>query len=201
MYVFKEQDLNAPRFRLAKYRYNLITKELYDKFRWDHPMTKISWAEFRKINETINDTYFREILTNREGAILPGQMGRIWLGLFKPKIKPRAKYINRETGIRPIFFSFETGGLLGKIIWDFKLTRYKVKNHEFYGFAAHRDLKRMTSECFKNNPEFYSRRYGIIRREERLKNINKENLERALSKLNDTSGDKSGEGTPQISEL
>lgn len=191
-------DRTAPRFRASKYRYNLINNELYEKFRETHPNIVISWKDFKKINETINETYVEEILANREGAVLPEQMGRVWLGLFPAKERILNEPYVRETGEHATFFSFHSNGMQGKIVWDFSLVKYKVENRHFYGFSAHRSFKTAASKCFISNPELYSRIFSIVAASEAHKNLKNNRDER--NRLNNTSGDNTGQNTTQDGE-
>lgn len=174
MKMYKIVDKKAPRFRRSKYRYNIINKELHRKFveQFD---TDIDWATFKAIAEKINLEIREVALNNREGVILPEQMGNIWLGLFKSKERMINQPHMRTTGEHATYFSFETSGLQGKICWDFHNVKYKVKNYPYWGFVGHRNFKEKASDNFLEAPELYSRIPGIEKKEEYLKQIKLEN--------------------------
>lgn len=171
---YKIVDRKAPRYRRSKYRYNLINKDLWNKFK-EETKTNISWNEYKKINEYINLEIKAEAIRSREGVLLPEQMGNLWLGLFKLKERPINENLARNTGVHSTYFSFETSGLQGKILWDFDRVRYKVKNYPYWGFIAHRDFKTEASHSFKEVPELYSRIIPIITMEEFYKRLKLEN--------------------------
>lgn len=171
---YKIVDRKAPRFRRAKYRYNLVNQDLWREFIKSTGIS-ISWDDFRKINECINLEIKQEAIDSREGVLLPEQMGNVWLGLFKLKERPLNEQYARNTGQHATYFSFETSGLQGKIVWDFDRVRYKVKNNEFWAFIGHRDFKTEASHKFKENPELYSRIVPIITLGEFYKSLKLEN--------------------------
>ncbi len=156
MQKYKIIDRKAPRFRRAKFRYNLVNKELHKRF-VEEIGIEVSWADFRKINQYINEEIASVSLLERQGCLLPEQMGNIWLGLFKMKERPLNKSYAGSTGEHATYFSFETFGMQGKICWDFKNCRYSVPNYRYWAFIAHRDLKQKASRAFKENPELYAR--------------------------------------------
>jgi len=171
---YKIVDKKAPRFRRSKYRYNIINRDLHERFVKESGID-IEWELFKQINEYINIEIRDTILNSRDGVILPKQMGNIWLGLFKMKERPLNEPYMRNTGNHATYFSFETSGLQGKICWDFDNVKYKVKNYPYWGFIAHRDFKTKASHNFLENPELYSRINAITKREEILKQIKLEN--------------------------
>ncbi len=171
---YKIVDRKAPRFRRAKYRYNLINRHLHERFLKETNID-IEWDLFKSINEYINIEIRDVALNTREGIILPKQMGNIWLGLFKMKERALNEQYARNTGNHSTYFSFETSGMQGKICWDFDKVKYKVKNHPFWGFIAHRDFKTKASSNFLQNAEIYTRIPGIIKTEEYIKKLKLEN--------------------------
>lgn len=156
MQRYKIVDKKAPRFRRSKFRYNLVNKDLWKRF-IDETGIDVSWDEFRDINASIGLEITNMAIEERDGVILPEQMGNIWLGLFKMATRPLNEQHMRTTGEHATFFSFETFGLQGKICWDFDNCRYKVKNYPYWGFVGHRDFKTKASHNFKENPELYKR--------------------------------------------
>jgi len=171
---YKIVDKKAPRFRRAKYRYNLLNRDLHEKF-VEETGLDVDWKFFKKVNEYINLEIRDVALSSRSGVILPKQMGNVWLGLFKMKERPLNEPYIRNTGNHATYFSFETSGMQGKICWDFDKVKYRVKNYPFWGFIAHRDFKTKASKNFLENPELYSRINGIVKNQEYEKKLKLEN--------------------------
>ena len=171
MKLYKIVDRKAPRYRRAKHRYNLINKDLWAKFVTETGI-KLSWEQFKEISQEINTEARNLALENREGVMLPEQMGHLWMGLFPAKERILNEPYARNTGNHATHFSFETFGMQGKIVWEFtRKVRYKVKNHQFWGFIAHRDFKTKASNNFKDNPELYRRINLMIRNTEYYKTL------------------------------
>lgn len=171
---YKIVDKKAPRFRRSKYRYNVINKDLHQRF-VEETNIDIEWELFKEINKYINLEIRDTAIKSRNGVILPKQMGNIWLGLFKMKERPLNEPYIRNTGNHATYFSFETSGLQGKICWDFNNVKYKVRNYTYWGFVGHRDFKTMASHNFLENPELYTKINSIVKREEIFKKTKLEN--------------------------
>lgn len=186
----KEPDRNAPRYRTTKWRYDIINKELHQKFIDANPDVKISWLEFKEINKQINLQIIKETSDNREGVLLPANNGRLWLGLFPPSRRTLL-----ETG--EIAFNFETSSMKGKICWDFDLNRYRLKNYDFYAFMAHRKFKQVACRSFRETPERYMRINGLIRKFEYHKKRRLE--ENELNEFNNQVCDQSDKDSSQTS--
>lgn len=157
-------DKKAPRFRMSKYRHNVVNEEMFDRF-LKETGKKVSYKQFKEIVRTISETIIDNVLIERNGVALPEQMGKNWLGLFKHIRKDP----DREDVIQSYYPCLETGGLLGKIVWDFRGLKYKVKNREMYMFLPHRNFKTKASKSFISNSERYVRIVGISRELEKMK--------------------------------
>lgn len=183
---YKLTDRKAPRFRQC--RFNIVSSELHKKFLEENPNFYITYKDFKFIIKEINNEIINQVIENREGVILPKGLGRIWLGFFHPKRKTF-----KETGLSN--YNFETKDLQGKICWDYKFVKYKIKSRDFYGFNAHRDFKTAASNAFKNTPERYSKIMTIDKNLERAKRKILEKNEYYGS--NDQSCDQPSEDTQQ----
>lgn len=186
--VYKQCDRKAPRFRKTKWRYDIINKDLYNRFLKLNEGFHIEYDDFHLINEMINIEIRKYAVENREGIILPKGLGRIWLGLFPAK---RNRLL--ETGV--IDYNFNTGGFKGKICWDFDFVKYRIENGEYYGFNAHRDFKQQVSKRFNANPSLYMRIDSTIKKGQGYKKRKLEENER--DRLNAQISDQSGEDNSQ----
>lgn len=187
---YKEVDKKAPRFRVSKYRYTPLNRELFDKFKEAHPNIKMDYLTFKDIVCNINQEYVNYALKERDGVFLPCGLGRIYLCMFPPVKRLKDKERIREAGYS--IFNFDSSGFVGKISWKHADARYKVDNIRFYGFVAHRDFKKGASNGFKNTPERYPVEISLIRAYETYK---LKNIERI--KTNSQISDQPGEDTEQ----
>lgn len=190
MRTYRISDRKEPRFRVSKFRYTVLNRELYDKFKQQNPNIKIDYITFKEIVITINQEIVNFVIDNKEGVFLPANMGRIHLGLYPPKERPSNAEVIQNEGIQATHFNFDSNGFVGKIIWLSGDTQYKTENTKFYGFIGHRDFKTRASQGFRNNPELYIRPATMIKAHEHYKRINNER-----NKINSQSSDQPSEDT------
>lgn len=136
----------------------------------EHPHMDMTWEEFKHINLSINKTIMDEAFNERDGISLPGQMGRIYLGLFKTdKFKGEKLPVDQYIRLNPLYI----GEFDGKIVWDFRNVNYKVENRNFYAFIGHRNFKERAHKTFRETPEPYFRLFSLkgtdVEYEKRLK--------------------------------
>lgn len=184
--MYKKVDLTAPRFRISKYRYIALNQELFARFLEEHKNIQIDWSTFRNLIIAINEEFVDEVINNRDGVVLPKGLGRMYMCMFKP-----TKKLDYSPGLAQ---SLASDGLLGKIAWTHRDTRYKIDNARFYSFTAHRTFKRAAAHEFKTRPEFYIFESKITSKEENIKRINSERL-----KTNSQISDQPSEDTEQVS--
>jgi len=187
-------DRKEPRFRVSKFRYSNLNRELFDRFKEANPSIKIDYLFFKDIIFSINEEIINHVIENKEGVFLPSGMGRIYLGLFPPKERYKKAETIRNQGIHATHFNFDSDGLVGKIIWVSNDSKYKTKNLRFYGFVGHRNFKTKASQGFKNTPEKYLKDMMWTRNIEYTKRkINERN------EINSQSGNQPNQDTEQSS--
>lgn len=166
MKYYKKVDKKMPRFRYSKYRYNLVNKDLYDKFIQETGI-KVSWTRFKELIGIISDEIAQGVISERDGILLPKSMGKIWMGLF-PLNKKSVAYLKAHatTDLYHNFFKTEDG----KVVWDFYNVKYKVDNRQYYAFKPYRDFKTLAHLAFLDNPDRYKRRDKNAIIKERRKN-------------------------------
>lgn len=188
---YKVIDKTLPRYRLSKYRHNIVSRELFDSFLKKYPDMNVDWVKFKTISGAINEEYVEEIVASREGAVLPAQMGKIWCGLFPLKKVERVVPTDDHTK----YMSFGLiNGTTGKVCWDFINIPYKVKNHHFYSFNGHRTLTNKASNAFRQTPEIFKSGYS---RADKYKSLilKKQEHEQFLNGSNAETSDKSDKDT------
>lgn len=190
MREYNKVDRKAPRFRLSKYRYIALNRELFENFKIKYPEIQLDYLKFKELIISINEEFVNIAMEERDGVILPCGMGKISLELFPPKVRPDNESIIGNQGIPATHFNFQSGGFVGKILWTFNDILYRTSNVKYYGFIGHRTFKNKASNAFRNEPEKYCRIATIIRAHEYYKRKKNERNE-----VNSKSGDKSGEDT------
>jgi hypothetical protein len=154
MHKYKIVDVKAPRFRKTKYETRLVVTQLHKEFT-EQTGIQIDMRTFRKMyNE--NMSVIREfVVAERNGIVLPEQMGNIHLAFFKRK-RPMYNFVEgMRTGMGPVEHFWESDNLQGKICWDYKDLKYKPKHYYLYGFTGCRELKKMATNAFTNTPQIF----------------------------------------------
>lgn len=192
---YKVTDKTLPRYRLSKYRYNIVNKELYEEFKKKNPEIPMEWKTFRDIAGAINEEYVQEVTTSREGAILPVQMGKLWCGMFTITRDPKTFQVGPDLNSRYLQFG-NIDDLQGKICWDFIHVAYKVKNYPFFSFMGHRDFKAKASKSFSGTPEIFKANHKD-KTDDKIKSRTLKQLEyeQLFDGSDDTTGDHASENT------
>jgi hypothetical protein len=164
---YKQADKKAPRFRLSKYRYTPLNRELFEKFKEAHSNIKMDYLTFKDVILNINQEYVNFALKERDGIFLPSGLGRLYLCMFPPIKQHIEKEKIKDAGYQR--FNFDSSGFVGKISWKHADARYKVDNIRFYAFVAHRDFKKRASIGFRDNPEKYVVEVSMLRVYEKYK--------------------------------
>lgn len=159
-------DKKEPRFRVSKYRFQSINREMFAEFEQKHPNIKMDYLTFKDIIMAINQEIVNLVIDNRDGVFLPKGMGRLYLGLYPFKV---AKKIEENGKIKKVLLDFQIGNSQGKIMWSWSNVKYRTDNLNYFSFIGHRDFKTRASHAFINNPERYVRDIKSIRKEEILK--------------------------------
>lgn len=148
-------DLNAPRFNTRKYRHNIISKDLYNRWK-DKTGYNITFSQFKKYWNLIGEKYSQKIISERDGVKVGTGLGDIYIGLIKnPKKEPIDKKLSVEYGKKIKYENWETRGQLGKIIYGTRGRKYIYRLHGYWMFSACRNLKRSASAALRTNSSKY----------------------------------------------
>lgn len=153
MKYYKKTDKTRPRFRISKYRYNLINKDLHKSF-VEKTGIKMTWKEFKDIAGAISDEYVKIAIEERDGVALAKGMGNVYLALY-PFSREAVEYLRTkatEDMYHHFFKEFD-----GKVTWDFRCLKYRVKNRMYWSFKPHRNFKTAAHHAFLEQPERYKR--------------------------------------------
>lgn len=132
------------------------THEL-NKFKKMHPeYLDITLKEFSDIIRSFNSEIINTVISNRDGVILPENIGRLSIITFS---RPKKKIIDfgksNETGVLHYHKNWNTDNRLCKIMYNNKIKNYGNKNSQFYGFIPNREFKKTVSETINKNWQKY----------------------------------------------
>lgn len=148
-------DLNAPRFNDRKYRENIVSNDLYKRWKENNKTSKLSFIEFRNICWAINTEITDVITEEPDGVRLPMGMGDIYIGYVPRALKAIDYKASREYG-KPIYHeNWNSSGKLAKIIFGTNTRHYIFKRAWMWGFEACRPFARRVVQCLKDNPQIY----------------------------------------------
>jgi hypothetical protein len=154
----KINDVKAPRFRVSKYRHSVLNRDLFDEYKEKFKDSKIDWKAFKGVVEGFNDLYTQEIVTNRDGAKLPGFMGIMALCSFKPKRRVPMNWLSTINTTKQIKdFNLDTNELVCKIVYTNYKSKYKIRWAHIWRFEACRIFKRRASAAFRQDPLKFKR--------------------------------------------
>lgn len=144
---YKKPDLNAPRFRPKKL--NLTNVEFYKDFIKDNPKyANITVEEFKEIITKFNGKIWEKIIECRDGVELPEQLGYIFIGSC-PRKKSNIDFKKSNThGIALQHQNWESDQFAAKVFYTNYETKYRFKNHEFWGFKGLRDFTRTVAQTY-----------------------------------------------------
>jgi hypothetical protein len=145
----------APRNRL-KSTSIMNTFEL-SKFRKKHPeYLDVTLKEFSDIIRVFNSEIIDSVISNRDGVILPENIGRLSIITFS---RPKKKIIDfgksNKTGQLHYHMNWNTDNRLCKIMYNSAINNYGNKNSKFYGFLPNREFKKTVSVAINKNWQKY----------------------------------------------
>lgn len=146
---YKKPDTSAPRFR--RERLNVLTPELFRKFKRQNPEINIDYQTFRKVILSFNKKIWVKVLENREGVELPERLGYIFIGTC-PKASGITDPITSAEYDRKIDHkNWDSNQYVCKIFYSNYGTKYKFANSGMWYFVASRKFKRAASATFVKN--------------------------------------------------
>jgi hypothetical protein len=155
MKTFKKPDLNAPRYRQKCVQ--LLSTNLYKKFKAKYPEHDISYNDFKKIIHTYNIKLREAIMEYRDGVELPESLGYIFIGSCAP-ISTRLNVDYGKSikyGVLTTHKNWNSDSRLMKIFYTNYLVKYKLKNKDIWMLAPHRTFKRTASKVFAEDYNKY----------------------------------------------
>lgn len=152
---YKKPDLNAPRFR-KKY-YNILNEEFCKELKKQHPELKeYTNKQIREIVMLFNGLIWKTVIEVRDGVELPEQLGIIFIGTCKRKIKDNPDFAKSEHyGKRVQHQNWESDQYLQKIFYTNFGSKYPFKFHQLWGFEPVRDFKRTAAHNYPHEWKKY----------------------------------------------
>ena len=149
-------DLTAPRFNDRLYRENIVSKDLYKRWKEENKNHNISFLEFRNICWTINQEICEVIKEEPDGVRLPKGMGDIYIG-YIPRANVRGVdyKATKEYGKTIYHENWNSAGKLGKVIFGTSNRPYIFRRAWMWAFTPHRTFARDVVKCLRENPQIY----------------------------------------------
>lgn len=157
--IARIRDRKAPRFRWSKYRYSVICKELFNRYRESFPDSPIKdWKTFKSLVLEFHELLTDEVVENRDGAKLPGYMGVLGICSFKPKkLVPKNWLAIDATGQQLKSLNIHTNELVCKIIYSIYKAKYRGIGYHLWKFKGDRNFTTKVSRAFRANYNKYKR--------------------------------------------
>lgn len=153
--MFKKPDISAPRFR--KDSKDVINIAMFKRFKEKYPEHNITYEQFRNVIINHSGKMWMEVVTSRDGIILPESIGHIFLGSTKIVKK---KNVNIQASIKAnrqvLHRNWSTDGHVGKIYFTSHLIKGSYENGRgLWSFRGHRNFKRTVSREYPKNWQNY----------------------------------------------
>lgn len=154
-----KNDLKAPRFNTRKYRTNVITEDLYQRWKAKTGYT-ISYEQFKAYWKLLADGITSEVQRERDGVILPYYLGTLYIGWAPVNCKKAKDYkATNEAGTHIYQQNWHSNRKLGKIVYTRGNARYVHHLTGWWSFGACRNFSRAVSKSLKDNPSNYKNTY------------------------------------------
>lgn len=155
MKEFNKPNLNAPRYRPEVH--TIMNKEFFESFKKKYPRyNNLDNKDLRKIVKSFNTSLYQGVIDNRDGILLPEQIGWLFIGTCQSPKKVNIDFAkSNKYGVIVSNKNWETDGKLAKIFFTSYALKYKIKNREFWNFTACREFKRSVSKSYPENWNTY----------------------------------------------
>ena len=180
---FRKPDLNAPRYRPECHQ--IATPKFFEKFKDKYPQYKgLKNTDLKKTIDKCNQKLWETCLDNRDGIELPESLGNILIAScnaskskrnidFGKSLKYGTKVMNQNLG---------ADGLLCKIFYTNKQSKYKVIDRQLWQFIACRTFKRTASKVYSENWPMYIKLENSVKISKMYKDIRAKNF--AIKSIN-----------------
>lgn len=144
-------DRKAPRMRKAKFSQQVVSKDLYKRFKEQFPEHTISWTEFYNCWEEIAETIREECVYNPLGVKLGSYTGELKLQYITFKA---GNYVaSEELGEKVNHVNLLTKGKVARLKWERRWAVKRNKILQFFAFEPTRKLKMIAKKYTDANPD------------------------------------------------
>lgn len=156
----KVMDRKAPRMSKAEFTYDVLTKELYEKWKKENPKFKhFSFSQFEKEWLNIAQLIWKECSENTDGVRLPFFTGEIAVKYVTSYKQPIDNNDNVPNEIAHL--NWNSNGRLAKIVWTIQYSRKFNKYCRLFCFQAYREFQQRVSKALNETPEIFKHnRFG-----------------------------------------
>ncbi len=152
--VIYENDRKAPRMRKGEFSTNVVSKELWRKFKTEFPeYKKISWEEFYQLWVDIAQTIREECVTNPLGVKLGSYTGELKLQYLPYKFEATDIIASNASGSLVNHLNLVSTGKVAKIKWERRWAVKFNKMLQFFAFQPNRDIDILAKDYMTKNPE------------------------------------------------
>ena len=163
----RKNDLTAPRHRYKAYE--VFSKEFYKKMIAKYPILKqYSFGQVQSIVKEFHAITYEQVVTNRDGIELSGNLGHIFIGACKKEESIIDHKTSQELGVAVKHKNLSSDDFIAKIFF----TTYDscgYKYNELWGFNGCRLFTRLTSSKFVE----YWKRYIQLSKTDKVKQLTK----------------------------
>ncbi len=151
----KPNDRKAKRFRSSSGRTNVLSKDLFGRYKEKYPETCLDYKKFKLIIKTAHEIVKEILVSERDGFQFPNMLGYLFVGSYKPITNPIDYKKSLDLGYEVRHYNYDTDGLACKIFYSSYASKYKLVNRQLWKFTPHRDIKDTVSANFKRNFKLY----------------------------------------------
>lgn len=158
-------DLKAKRFNPRKFRHNIVSEDLYLRWKEQTGRTE-TWEEFRNAWYAIAETMIDIIVEEPDGIRLAKGMGDVYIGYVPSMVhRPIDYQASLKHGKVIRHENWNTNRKPGKIIYGVSERKYIYRLAGWWAFSACRNFKKRVVQAFNDFPARYKnsieKRLGI----------------------------------------
>lgn len=144
----------APRMKKGEFSKMVVTKELYNRFKKEHPEYKeLSWDEFYKSWLEIAAKVRYEAIWNPLGVKLGFYCGELKLQYLPYKFEAIDHGTSEIIGEKTTHLNLDTKGKVPKIKWERRQAVKTNKILQFYAFDETREMNKLAHDYMQKHPD------------------------------------------------
>lgn len=139
--------------RKGNFSQQVLTKNLYTRFRKEYPEHEISWTDFYQAWVDIADTIREEAVYNPLGVKLGSYTGELKLQYIPYTFKAIDRGGTNEIGEKINHVNILTKGKVARLKWERRWAIKRNKMLHFFAFEPTRKLKDIAKKYTDSNPD------------------------------------------------